>query len=167
MNHLHQSPYHDMDKDEAEMQANMAAVETYLEQIGDWTSQKEDDNPATWARKRSREGAAEYTEDQRNAVPMSRESAMAAFKALPVPTFGSQGAAEARINMQADDHVVLNGVQCKAVLDSLKRARIAVQMCEAVAARSVAAFQQERQVINECEAVLATWVNMTTGAPSE
>ena len=42
-----------MDKDEAEMQANMAAVETYLEQIGDWTSQKEDDNPATWARKRS------------------------------------------------------------------------------------------------------------------
>ena len=43
--------------------------------------------------------------------------------------------------MDPDSVVCLSGVQCQALLDSLRRARQATQMCGQIAGRALAAFQ--------------------------
>lgn len=165
VNHLHVSPYHSLSEDEAEVAAVALEPDSWEVDLAEWRQWEEE--KANWGSAKRRKGAPKV--ELAPIPPQSRVERSHQLKDAFSEGSGSSGAASSATagmrmstalasQMSPDSIVVLNGTQCQAVLDSLRRARTATQMCAQIAERAVNAFRQEEQCIAECEDVLASWL---------
>ena len=181
-NHLRWSPCHKLSQEDAEVQAWSVEVESWDEDLGDYTAWQEDEQD--WGRKRRCSSAPEYAGPALEARPPSASQSLAALRTPAMHSVFGVGADRHRLQsmagassaarvlqnaypmqlqMRPEDTVTLNGVQSQALLDSLKRARQSVEMCVTMAQRSAAAFSMERDTILECEQVLWSWIAQNNG----
>jgi len=98
----------------------------------------------------------EWEEEVRDAVMLCER------QPLPVPPRRASESlialAGARVSNRADDDIVLNRAQVQAMVDSLKRAKLAAETAGALAARASRAFGEEALVIGSCADALAAYL---------
>ena len=167
-NHLHISPYHKLDEAEAMASSWSVEVESWTEEDAQWAKWQTDNDARSWKRSRLNPAVGGESWDYTNtpaaqAAPMSAAESMVALRSMPtghsMSAFSAAGDGPGpAITLRPDQSVTMSGVKCQALLDSIKRSRHAVCMCLAVAQRSVASFEMERDTLLQCETVLASWV---------
>ena len=59
----------------------------------------------------------------------------------------------------ATDKIVLSRVEVTAMMDSLRRGRVAAESAGMLAAKASRAFAEEAKVIEQCETVLASYLD--------